>query len=349
MNYKEMKEIDLLSFSSKAEAKEEVAKIMDSEMNDILQYINYLRFKQFNSSDFVLMDKIAKFLFFEEFAVIERKNTQHDFGSEEELVFESEVIVIDENQIIIDDIKYICVAQFMDNFEEILIVRNSDGYKKFGTIFKDEEPSRKYVYELENESDLYYSELEKAEIGVKANILSTILSETSSLKTFIKKEIDVELYSYLLAIKTSKGIQSNVLGGAFVILKEETLLDSTKSYQEQEQEKIDEIELKIAEEAKKQAEADLAEAQAEAQEAEAEADFYQAEADLVDLENEDEISLDEVNELLNKIQNLKKEKDDEDPVSEPENKESLEQDLEDAINIEDYVRAEEIKEKLKQM
>jgi len=286
MNYNEMKEIDLLSFSTKEEAKEEINKVVDSDINDVLRYINYLRFKQFNSEDFTLMDKISKFLFFEEIAEIERDyNDVHDFGAIEELEFETEVVIADANQIIVENNPYICVAQFSDNFEQILITRNGPEYKKFGCIIKGDEPGMKYIYELPPESDIYYNTLEKSDIGVKANILSSIISELPTVKTFMKEEINVEDFDFIFSRKTDKGVLSNIISGTFVILKEETLIETTKTFKEQEDER--------AEQARIEEEERLA------KEKELEND---------DADDDDDVSYDDVIDVMNDINKLRNQK-----------------------------------------
>jgi len=321
MTYDEMKDIDLKSLSTKTEAKNKILEVIDSDINDILRYINYLRYKQFNSDDFVLMDKITKFLFFEEIASIERENSdEYDFGSVEELTFSTEIVSNEPNQIIIEDTKYICVAQFSDDFEKILILRNGSEYKKYGAIFKEDEAGIKYIYELPLESNTYFEELEKADIGIKANILSTIIRDKPSAKTFTKEKIDVDLYDFIVSKKIDKGVISNILGGTYLILKDEILLEPKMTFEE-EQAQIEEERLK--------------------KEQEIEASKVSDNDDVSD----DDVS-DDVSDILNEINNQKEKNQDEEISINIEDEDFLKEQLQKAIENEDYNTAAQLKQQI---
>ena len=215
MKYKEMKEIDLMSISSKDEALELMQSVIESEEQDVLRYINYLRYMQFNSDDFKLMKKITSFLFFQDFQEIERKS-EIDFGENEELEFVEEDIY-QESDFFINGEKYNCKAQLSDDYETILIVKKDDEYVKFGCILKDEHT--KYIYDLENESIEYNDMIVESENETKANILSVIHSDNILRKTFIKEDINVD-FNFIHVQKTDKGIISNIVSGSFLTLKE---------------------------------------------------------------------------------------------------------------------------------
>lgn len=217
MVYKEMKEIDLMSISSKEEALEIMQKVMESDQNDILKYINYLRYIQFNSDDFKLMKKITIFLFFQEFQEIERENSDIEFGEVEELIFETNEEIYQETDFFINGETYNCKAQLYDNYETILIAKKNDEYVKFGCVVKDEHT--KYIYDLENESDEYNNNIIDAEIGTKANLLSVIYSDDILRKTFIKEDINVD-FNFIHVKKTDKGVLSNIVSGTFLTIKE---------------------------------------------------------------------------------------------------------------------------------
>jgi hypothetical protein len=217
MVYKEMKEIDLLSISSKEKALEIMQEVLNSDKQDILKYINYLRYQQFNSDDFKLMKKITSFLFFQDFQDIERENSDIDFGEIEELVFEDNVETFQETDFFINGETYNCKAQLSDDYETILIAKKGDEYVKFGCIVKDEHS--KYIYDLENECEEYNDNIVSAENGSKANLLSVVHGDTVLRKTFIKEDINVD-FNFIHVKKTDKGILSNIVSGTFLTIKE---------------------------------------------------------------------------------------------------------------------------------
>jgi len=219
MKYNELKEIDLTSFANRQEAKEMVEKIVEeADINDIVKYINYLRYLSLNSDDFKLMDKITKFLLFEDLADIEREYSDVDFGDVKELILDT-VEEFNINTFKINDDEYNCVAQLSDSYETILIAKDSDNnYAKFGIIDKEDTPGYKYIYELEAETDDYYDKIVDAEIGTRINILSVIQGLNSFRKTFTKDEIDIG-YGFTKSRKTDKGILSNIISGTYLTLK----------------------------------------------------------------------------------------------------------------------------------
>jgi len=235
MKYNEMKEIDLLSISTKEDAKIKVLEVVNSELNDILSYINHLRYLQFNTSDFVLMERITKFLFIEEIASIERENEEMDFGENQELAFKTDVVITESNVFTVDNIQYSCKAQLSDNFESILIAKNlsTNQYIKFGTIDKDISKGKKFAYELVEEADEFYDRIVDAENGIKVNILSVISGTNNITKTYIKEDIDVG-FEFTTSKKTDKGIISNVMSGSFVSLKNEELIIPAEIIEEEE-------------------------------------------------------------------------------------------------------------------
>jgi len=219
MKYNELKEIDLTSFANRQEAQEMVEKIVEeSDINDIVKYINYLRYLSLNSDDFKLMDKITKFLLFEDLADIEREYSDVDFGNVKELILDT-VEEFNINTFKINDDEYNCVAQLSDSYETILIAKDSDNnYAKFGIIDKEDTPGYKYIYELEEETDEYYDKIVEAETGTRINILSVIQGLNSFRKTFTKDEIDIG-YGFTKSRKTDKGILSNIISGTYLTLK----------------------------------------------------------------------------------------------------------------------------------
>ena len=227
MKYSEMKEIDLLSIKTKSDAEEIVENVIESELNDILKYINHLRYLQYNSTDFKLREKISKFLFFDGIAEIERENSDCEFGENEELAIKKveKKKIINLNIFSVDGIEYSCKSQLSDDFETILIATNTetDEYIKFGTIDKAKSKGKKFAYVLEKEADEFYDRIIESDKGTKVNILSVVINQNHVTKTYTKESIDTG-FEFTTAKKTDKGIFSNVMSGSFVLLKEEDLL-----------------------------------------------------------------------------------------------------------------------------
>jgi len=217
MIYKEMKKIDLLSISSKEQALEIMHKILESKKEDILKYINYLRYHQFNSNDFKLIKKITNFLYFQDFQIIESENSNIDFGVNEEIVIENNDEIYLETDFFINGETYNCKAQLYDDYETILIAMKEDKYYKFGCIEKDQHT--KYIYDLPEETDEYYKNIIDAKIKTKVNLLSAIYGEKFLRKTFIKEKMNVD-FNFIYVKKTTKGIMSNIVSGTYMILKE---------------------------------------------------------------------------------------------------------------------------------
>lgn len=230
MDYIKMKEIDIFSISSSSkEIEQELIKnILESDINDILKYINYLRYIQLNTDDFKLMRKIVNFLFTKELSDLEREHNDYNYGETEELelISKTESIKNEKNIVVVNNISYICVAQFKDDFENIFIVKNdANEYKKFGAIKKEDSNLVKYIYELHSEHDDYFKELEKVEIGFKANIISKE-NKINAIKTYIKENIDVDDYKFLNSRKNDKNeIVSNIISGSYLIIKKDNILE----------------------------------------------------------------------------------------------------------------------------
>lgn len=220
MKYDEMKKIDLKSISNKEDAEKNKNEILNSDENDILKYINYLRYTQFNGS-IDDMKCIVNFLAFKEFKELERNNSKIDFGDVEELYFDTKIVLRPENSITIENDNFVVKAMLVDDYETVFIAKdNEDKFKKFGFIL--DKDNIYFIYELitnKAETDEFFQNIIDAEIGTKINVLATYVGVDKTLKTFRKVEIDAD-YKYVKAEKSSLGVITNVIGGTFITLKD---------------------------------------------------------------------------------------------------------------------------------
>jgi len=226
MNYKEMKKLDLATLTSREKAEEMKSQIMDSDKDDIIKYINYLRYIQYNEVDLNYMQYIINFMYLKELQNIEFDNPDIKFGEVEELIIH-EIIVSPENQISINEEDYIINAVLIDSYETVLIATDSnEKFRKFGYI--TDKDGINFIYELVSneiiEDDNYFNQIINAEIETKVNILSMYVGLNEIVKTFEKIEINVENLEFAYSEKTTQGVISNVVGGMILILKKPEIL-----------------------------------------------------------------------------------------------------------------------------
>jgi len=220
MTYKEMKNSEILNKSEKEliKFKED---ILSSDDNELIKYINYLKYIKLNTDDIFEMKKITVLLSDLRIKELIRNNNHLNFGLSEELIYPIEKKCDDENQIKINNITYNCVSQYHDDFETIYILKdNNQEYITLGGIVYE---NNNYLYKLPNEEIEYYKKLISATIGTKANILSSVVNSINTPKTFIKEKIDVD-FKPKHATKTDIGIMSDIISGVRVTLKQEILL-----------------------------------------------------------------------------------------------------------------------------
>jgi len=220
-----MIKIDLLSIKTKDQADEFLKDVLNSNENEILKYINYLRYQIMNSDDIQFLKKISNFLRFPEITNIELNHPEIDFGDVEYLEFDNTIDdeIFNDDDFFINGEKYRCLVQLYDNYETVYITKKDDNYIMFGSVQKDNHT--RYIYELGVETDEYYDKIINSIIGTKVNLLSFNYGEEYLRKTFIKDSINVD-FNFIKVIKTDKGIYSNNIGGVVLqIQPPEVLLE----------------------------------------------------------------------------------------------------------------------------
>jgi len=226
MNYEKLKKFDLLSIKSQEQADEWKNTVLESTEDDVLRYINFLRYQQFHGDITIkYMERIIQFLSYDEMMDIERANTELLSGDVEDLTINAPTELEEE---IIKPIKiggevYSVKAELMDDFETVVIVSDGEKLVKFGFIL---DKDQFYAYELFEETQEFYEEVVKADINTKVNLYSDVVGENQVTKTFIKQELCEEYPECLLTKKTNKGVMSPLDQGSFTILKKETVLSA---------------------------------------------------------------------------------------------------------------------------
>ena len=230
MNYKELKKFDLNEIKNKAEAQAWVEALLLNEKTDIIKYINFLRWQQFNGSiSMKYLEKIIKILAYDGVMDFENENSNLITGETEDLVLLAEVEEVEEieNPVVIDGDTYSLKALLEDDFEKVMIVDDGEKLMKFGFIILSTLSGvEMYAYELYEESQDYYNEIIEAEIGTKVNVYSDVVGENQVVKTFRKVELLYGEQHFKFAKKSNKGVMSAVDGGSFQILKKEELISA---------------------------------------------------------------------------------------------------------------------------
>lgn len=231
MKYQKLKKFDLNSIKNQEEAIKWKDAVMSSEKEDILKYINFLRWQQFNQSDIKYMNRIVKFLSFDELIDFERENSNIITGDTEDLILLVETPKEEKlaNPVYIDGKEYSVKSVLEDDFESIMIVSDREGkLYKFGFIVLTKlQGLELYAYELFEESQEYYKQIIDAKVGTKINIYCDIVGEKQITKTFKKSDLLIEEKNFILATKTNKGIMSPVTKeGTYSILKKEEVISA---------------------------------------------------------------------------------------------------------------------------
>jgi len=224
MTYTELKNTDIFSFSNLDEAKNFIDVILESERNDIIKYINYLKWKQYHKSDIREMKFISKFLSVSEDIIKLEETCGHELGLVEDFVFEikkkKKKKKSKHQTIIVDGVKEKVLATLVDNFEFIYIIKDDGILKHFGSVSIND---NNYIYELPEEPIHFLEEIIKMKDGSKVNINAHYLQDAFCKKTFLKISEKVEGNEYLLTKKTINGVMAPVKGGTFKILKSEKI------------------------------------------------------------------------------------------------------------------------------
>ena len=223
MEYKDMLKIDIMLIKTNTEAENLIDDILISDKNDILRFINIIKYRQHNSKNLEESRKCSKILTVnQELKNIINENKDLSFGLNEELYIPDIVETSEKFHFNIGVKKYKCLAQFEDDFEIIYIVLNSRNvFEKFGSIKKSN--LVRYIYPLIEENDDYFKKLLELKIGDKANILAH-LENGFIKKTFKKTEVNVT-YDYEISIKNNRGVYTDTLGGVSKLLKSEILIE----------------------------------------------------------------------------------------------------------------------------
>jgi hypothetical protein len=141
MKYNKLKNFDLMSIKSQQEADDWKDKVLSSDKNDILKYINFLRWQQFNTATIKEMQRIVQFLSYDELMDIEREHSDILTGDVEDLIIDNVV----EYEEILNPIeivsqgkydKYSVKAVLEDDFESVMIVEDKKEILKIELITK---------------------------------------------------------------------------------------------------------------------------------------------------------------------------------------------------------------------
>ena len=229
MTYEKLKAFNLNDIKSQEQADEFKAKVLESNKTDILKYINFLRWQQFNSNvDIKYINRIVSLLSFDEIMDIEKENSTLITGDVEDLILTAvvEQVEVIENPIHIDGVEYSVKTVLEDDFESVIIVSDGEKLHKFGFIIVPRlEGIKFWAYELYEESQEYYQQIVDATVGTKVNVYCDIVGENQVTKTFKKSDLTIEDANFELTKKTNKGILTPVnSAGMFSIVKKEEVL-----------------------------------------------------------------------------------------------------------------------------
>jgi len=123
MTYQDLKKFDINSIKSQEEADNYTKDILSLDNIDIIKYINFLRWQQYNSDDIKYISRIIKILSVDELKKINNENTEIITGEVEDLIIIQEVEKKEiENHIYIDGVVFTVKAILKDDFENVMIV-----------------------------------------------------------------------------------------------------------------------------------------------------------------------------------------------------------------------------------
>lgn len=242
MTYEELKQFDLLTIKSQEDLDNYKVKIFESEADDVLKYINFLRYTQYHTNiSYKYIQYIMKLLAEDELCSLEREHNTILNGEVEDLALTVSIDSIMENPITITAPNFVLKgslrAMLEENFEKVIVVQLSpDNELKntlmlYGYIIHN---SIDYVYELPEKNQEYIQLILEAEIGTRVNIRSYHMNEEILHKTFTKVEFKPEWYeNFTLTRKTPQGILSPSVSGTYNVLKSEKLISSESLFKDE--------------------------------------------------------------------------------------------------------------------
>ena len=189
MKYEKLKSFDLNSIKSQEDADSWKETVINCDKDDILKYINFLRWQQYNDADIKYMQKIVHFLSYDEIMDIEMENQDILTGDTEDLIINN-IVEAEEpmsnpiNIISPEGIEtYSLKAVLDDSFEKVMIVSDKEGkLYKFGFIvIQDVKGIEYFAYELYEEPQEYYSQIVDAKVGTRVNVYADIVEENQVL------------------------------------------------------------------------------------------------------------------------------------------------------------------------
>lgn len=219
MTYEELKSKDIYSISNLEEVKEYVNEVLESEEQDIIKYINYLRWYQYNGASINEMKFISKLLNMDGLYELEY-NCDIELGEVEDLVVD-EIVEEEKYQstkITVDGLEYNVYGVFEDSFEKIFVINEEGKLKTFGSIDN-------LIYELPEEPEEFLWQVVDLQVGARVNFNSHYDKIGYVKKTFRKVENDVE-GTYVFTKKSPQGVMAPVNGGTYNVVKVEEIYTS---------------------------------------------------------------------------------------------------------------------------
>ena len=201
MEYLELKKFNLNFIETKTEAEEWKKIVLESDFNDTLKYLNFLRWQQYNIEDFEYTKKIIKFLMFSEIKEFLKTNPIIN-GEVEDLNLSIQEKVYT-NLINIDNKQYLVKAILEDDFENIMIV---------DSISKDENLEEPLNEELASE---YIESLKQLLIPMTMEELNTLWTNDNIkdcieiVNGLLSEESDFNLNKALVEITINKIREDN--------------------------------------------------------------------------------------------------------------------------------------------
>lgn len=249
VTFQELKDFDLESISSKSEADAFKDKILKAEKNDILKFINHMRYIQYHSErGTTFINRIIKFMGYPELKEIE-KESDLVFGETEELYIPV-VKVLEESDmnVLINGKNYTIKAELMDDFEHLLVLFDAEKLTLMGYIVKD---GVYYVYDVMEHPEEYLQNILNTPVETKISAYTTIVDKHYVSKIFTKIETKPITEELVFTTKTDRGVLSPTVSGTYSILKKENILfpkelgsveikDKTKEGEDFEKEKDEE-------------------------------------------------------------------------------------------------------------
>ena len=218
----ELKNFDFESISSKMEADEFKDKILKAEKNDILRFINHMRYMQYHCErGTAFINRIIKFMGYPELKEIE-KESGLVFGETEELYIPVEKVLEESDMnITVNGKNYTIKAELMDDFENLLVLFDAEKLSLMGYIIKD---GVYYVYDVMEHPEEYLQNILNTPVGTKISAYTTIVDKHYVSKIFTKIETKPITEKLVFTTKTDRGVLSPTVSGTYSVLKKENIL-----------------------------------------------------------------------------------------------------------------------------